>query len=58
VLFSGDHSKFFNHSGQPNTTMSSDGYACLANRRIAAGEELTSDYGQLLDVPVIRPEQV
>jgi SET domain-containing protein len=51
VLFSGDLSQFFNHSPQANTRMSADGYRCVAVRAIAAGEELTSDYEQLLDVP-------
>jgi uncharacterized protein len=51
VLFSGDHSKFFNHSDHPNTTMVRNGYACVANCNIAAGEELTSDYSQLKDIP-------
>jgi SET domain-containing protein len=51
VLFSGDHSQFFNHSDRPNTRMSPDGYRCVASRAIAAGEELTSDYGELLELP-------
>ena len=51
ILFSGDHSKFFNHSNHPNTSMTSDGYQCIANRDIAAGEELTSDYGELPGIP-------
>lgn len=51
ILFCGDHSKFFNHSDTPNTNMTPDGYRCLANRDIAAGEELTSNYAELLDVP-------
>lgn len=51
VLFSGDHSKFFNHSDDPNTRMTPDGYRCVACRAIAAGEELTSDYGELLELP-------
>ncbi len=51
ILFSGDHSKFFNHSDSANTTMSPDGYRCLANRDIAAGEELTSNYAELQDIP-------
>ena len=50
ILFSGDHSKFFNHSAQPNTRMSPDGYRCLACRAILAGEELTSDYAELLEL--------
>ena len=51
ILFSGDHSKFFNHSDCPNTTMTPGGYSCIANQDIAAGEELTSDYAEMLDVP-------
>ena len=47
VLYSGDHSKFFNHSDSPNTLMSPDGYHCVAAREIVPGEELTSDYSQL-----------
>ena len=54
ILFSGDHSKFFNHSDHPNTTMTPDGYRCSANRDIAAGEELTSDYGELPGIPDVK----
>jgi SET domain-containing protein len=50
ILFSVDHSKFFNHSDRSNTSMSPDGYRCFANRQIAAGEELTSNYGELPDI--------
>ena len=54
ALFSGDHSKFFNHSSRPNTTMTPDGYRCIANRDIAAGEELTSDYAELPGIPEVQ----
>lgn len=53
ILFSGDHSKFFNHSNRPNTTMTPDGYRSIANRHIPAGEELTSDYAQLPGLPEV-----
>jgi len=51
VLFSGDHSKFFNHSDDANTKMTPDGYRCVACRDIAAGEELTCNYQELPDIP-------
>ncbi|HWI59392.1 MAG TPA: SET domain-containing protein, partial [Bacillota bacterium] len=51
ILFTGDHSKFFNHSDTPNTAMTVDGYKCLAKRDIIAGEELTIDYAELPDIP-------
>ncbi len=51
ILFSGDHSKFFNHSDNHNTRMIADGYKCIAIRDIAAGEELTSNYAELRDIP-------
>jgi uncharacterized protein len=53
ILFSGDNSKFFNHSDSANTSMSGNGYQCVAKRAIAAGEELTSNYAELLDVPEV-----
>lgn len=55
ILFSPDDSKFFNHSAHHNTSMTPDGYGCLANRDIAAGEELTSNYDELPDVPEVVP---
>ncbi|HYG35881.1 MAG TPA: SET domain-containing protein [Clostridia bacterium] len=51
VYFSGDQSQFFNHSDAANTAMTPDGYRCVATRDIAAGEELTSNYAELMDIP-------
>lgn len=43
-----DDSRFFNHSGTPNTTVLED--SMIANRDIAVGEEITQDYGASCDL--------
>jgi len=43
LVLNGDHARFLNHAGQPNTDNS--GETTLAARAIAAGEEITCDYG-------------
>jgi uncharacterized protein len=40
-----DHSRFINHSATPNTDNRSE--ITVARRDIAAGEEITCDYGEL-----------
>jgi SET domain-containing protein len=42
-VFCGDNAKFMNHSTDPNCD-DPEGRYTIANRDIAAGEELTSDY--------------
>ncbi|MAL09724.1 MAG: SET domain-containing protein-lysine N-methyltransferase [Maricaulis sp.] len=44
-MLDGDHGRFMNHADDPNTDYA-QGYAGFAVRDIAAGEELTCDYGQ------------
>jgi len=43
-VLSCDHARFLNHSSDPNTDNSS--LVALARREIAAGEEITCDYGE------------
>jgi hypothetical protein len=42
-LLSGDHARFLNHSGTPNTV--THALETFARRSIAAGDEITCDYG-------------
>ena len=44
-VLDGDHGRFMNHADTPNTDYA-DPAAGYATRDIAAGEELTCDYGQ------------
>lgn len=45
-VLSCDHAKFINHADAPN--MASEGTISVATRDIAAGEEITCDYGTAL----------
>jgi SET domain-containing protein len=42
-VLNGDHARFLNHAKDPNTDNSRE--VTLASRAIAAGEEITCDYG-------------
>ena len=44
LLLDGDNGRFMNHSATPNT--SNEGWVSFATRDIAAGEEMTCDYGE------------
>ena len=44
-MLDGDHGRFMNHAETPNTDYA-EGVAGYASRDIAAGEEITCDYGQ------------
>ena len=46
MILCADHSKFVNHSDQPNLLDTPDGLSEYAACDIAAGEELTCDYYQ------------
>ena len=43
LVLNGDHARFLNHAGDPNTDNSRE--ITLAARAIATGEEITCDYG-------------
>lgn len=45
-VLSCDHAKFINHADSPN--IASEGTTSVATRAIAAGEEITCDYGAAL----------
>ena len=45
-VLSCDHAKFINHADMPN--IRSEGTTSVATRNIAAGEEITCDYGAAL----------
>jgi SET domain-containing protein len=44
VVLNGDHARFINHADDPNTDNSTE--VAIAARDIAAGEEITCDYGE------------
>jgi SET domain-containing protein len=48
MVYEVDNGRFMNHSGDPNTDFSQYGGA-TAIRDIAAGEEITCDYGEFFD---------
>lgn len=51
ILVCLDSGGYFNHSNTPNTCMSEDGYQCLAIKDIVTGEELTTNYIELPNIP-------
>ena len=47
LILLGDHARFVNHACDPNTAGGRDDRFSIALRDIAAGEQLTEDYGEL-----------
>jgi len=52
LILDADEGRFMNHSGTPNCDFSRPGTG-VALRDIAAGEEMTCDYGSFFDEPVV-----
>ena len=60
IVYDVDNGRFMNHSDSPNTDFSAD-TGGVASRNIAAGEELTCDYGEFYGVfellPAAHPQE-
>ncbi len=54
-VVSGDDDRFTNHSDNPNTRVNGDGESTYAVRDIQPGEEITSDYKELVMVNFPEP---